>query len=95
MKTDKEKRSICKNCHRKIRLSSFLNNSWVHLDGYTSCKTTIAEPSPKKYKCSTCEGLFEKKCIHFCEDPYASEINDDHSKDWYCDECLDSSTGDI
>jgi len=47
----------------------------------------------KKKTCQSCGK--EKDNIVFCENPYAAEINDDHTPGYYCEECLEDLREDI
>jgi hypothetical protein len=43
-----------------------------------------------------CERCGKRKDdVEFREDPYASEINDDHEKHWLCGECVTLSADEI
>lgn len=39
------------------------------------------------HKCVKCGRWFCKKHIEYASDPFASDIHDDHTKVWECEEC--------
>ena len=44
-------------------------------------------------KCEYC-GV-ESDCVEYVEDPYNSEILDDHTEHWLCETCIHLSTMEI
>ncbi len=44
-----------------------------------------AEKTPRRKRCPSCGQL--KHDVTLDEDPYAAEINDDHTEVWMCGEC--------
>ena len=52
-----------------------------------------------KQTCEDCKNVFtytgKKGLIQYTEDPYKSEIDDDHTKHWLCDDCYAESQDNI
>jgi len=46
-----------------------------------------------KHHCTHCKTV--RGDVTFDENPFAAEINDDHTKVWMCGECRSNSAGDI
>ena len=62
----------------------------------TTGELPVSIPKPKKQRdgkrrCYRCKKPEDHVVLIFSENPYDSEIHDDHSKHWYCQECLDDS----
>lgn len=41
----------------------------------------------KKHKCVSCGKPFPQNKIEYAPDPYASDVYDDNTKVWMCEEC--------
>ena len=49
----------------------------------------------KTHKCVSCKQFFCESHIEYNEDPYQSDINNDHTKIWECETCKEESRNDI
>ena len=49
----------------------------------------------KRHRCYSCRKIFPKGKIKFRTNPYWVEINDDYTKGWLCDKCVEKYAGDI
>ncbi len=58
---------------------------------------TLPELNGKTIECSSCGRAFDEGSneIAFREDPFASEIRNDHTERWICDQCVHESEQDI
>ena len=55
----------------------------------------VTKRNIKKHKCIRCKNLFPESKITFAADPYNSEINNDNTEVWECEECRNNCAMDI
>lgn len=48
-----------------------------------------------KHQCVMCDKWFDEETITFAPDPFSSEINDDDTPVWECDDCREERKDEI